>query len=307
MVYINELIGDFGRYHFWLCFIVFLSRFNVSFHQLAIIFLTAPVEHYCPGTNNTCCNDPVFNTTVFKRTIITEWNLICESDWFKDLTQTIFQFGVFCGSLLFGITSDIYGRRPTLIASIIIEIFAGIMSSFLPDFWSFSFARWVVGIANGGCIIIAFVIVMEYVGSGKRDIVSILIHIPFTIGNMVVAGIGYLIRDYSYFLLFISVSNVILLFYICLIPESPRWLLVVNKTEEAILLMEKVAKINKLPTEHIRRKMEFYQLEHRTSKPQSTALDLFRTPNLRRNITVMSFIWLIAATASMEFLFTSVT
>ncbi|XP_035450467.2 organic cation transporter-like protein [Spodoptera frugiperda] len=295
MAIINELIGDFGRYHLWLCFIVFLSRYNVSFHQMAIIFLTAPVQHYCPGTNSTCCSNPVFNKTVFTRTIVTEWNLTCKSDWFKDLTQTIFQFGVFCGSLIFGIASDKYGRRPTLIVSIIIEIFAGIMSSFLPDYWSFSFARWVVGFANGGCITIAYVMVMEYVGHVNRDTVSILINIPFTTGNMIVAGIGYLIRDFSYFLLLISVLNVILLFYICLLPESPRWLLVVNKTEQAIILMEKVAKINKLPTEHIRSKMELYQFEHRTARPRSTALDLFRTPNVRRNITVMSFIWLVCS------------
>lgn len=117
------------------------------------------------------------------------------------------------------------------------------MSSFLPDYWSFSFARWVVGFANGGCITIAYVMVMEYVGHVNRDTVSILINIPFTTGNMIVAGIGYLIRDFSYFLLLISVLNVILLFYICLLPESPRWLLVVNKTEQAIILMEKVAKM----------------------------------------------------------------
>lgn len=78
----------------------------MSFHQMAIIFLTAPVQHYCPGTNSTCCSNPVFNKTVFTRTIVTEWNLTCKSDWFKDLTQTIFQFGVFCGSLIFGIASD---------------------------------------------------------------------------------------------------------------------------------------------------------------------------------------------------------
>lgn len=125
----------------------------------------------------------------------------------------------------------------------IIEIFAGIMTSFMPDFWSFSLVRMFVGFANGGIIIISFVIVMEYVGNVNRDLISALFHIPFTAGHIVLAAVGYFIRDYYYFQLFISTTNIFLLFYICFLPETPRWLLVMNKTEEAITLMERVAKM----------------------------------------------------------------
>ena len=92
-------------------------------------------------------------------------------------------------------------------------------------------------------MIIAFVIIMEYVGSVNRDVISAVFHIPFTTGHILLAAVGYIIRDYVYFQLFISLVNVILLFYICLLPESPRWLLVMNKTEQAVCLMEKVAKL----------------------------------------------------------------
>lgn len=117
------------------------------------------------------------------------------------------------------------------------------MSSLLPDYWSFTFVRMLVGFANGGTLIITFVIIMEYVGSVNRDVVSALFHVPFTTGHILLAGIGYLIRDYTYFQLTISLSNVILLFYICVLPETPRWLLATNKTEQAIALMERVAKM----------------------------------------------------------------
>lgn len=105
---INEVIGNFGRFHYWLCFIVFMSKFGVAFHQMAIIFLAPPAHYHCPGSNATCCDNPVYDKSVFTRTIVTEWNLICKNDWLKDLTQTIFQFGVLSGSLLFGIASDRY-------------------------------------------------------------------------------------------------------------------------------------------------------------------------------------------------------
>ncbi|KAJ8723268.1 hypothetical protein PYW08_003180 [Mythimna loreyi] len=294
MVLINNLIGNFGRFHYWLCFIVFMSKFGVAFHQMAIIFLAPPAHYTCPR-NATCCDNPVYDKSIFTRTIVTEWNLICKNDWLKDLTQTIFQFGVLSGSLIFGIASDRYGRKPTLIISVIIEIFAGIMSSFMPTYWSFTFVRMFVGFANGGIMIISFVIIMEYVGSSYRDVLSALFHVPFTTGHILLAAVGYLIRDYTYFQLFISLSNVLLLLYICILPETPRWLLVMNKTEQAVVLMEQVAKINKLPTEEIRQKVESYQFEHRHVKPNNTVLDLFRTPNLRKNIIIMSFAWLVCS------------
>lgn len=106
MVLINELIGSLGKYHVWLCFLIFTSKFGVALHTMAIIFLAPPAQYRCPDTNSSCCENPVFDKSVFTRTIVMEWNLICQNTWLKDLHQTIFQFGVLSGSLLFGIASD---------------------------------------------------------------------------------------------------------------------------------------------------------------------------------------------------------
>ncbi|XP_013193331.2 organic cation transporter protein [Amyelois transitella] len=292
MAIINDLIGNFGKYHLWLCILIFPNKFGAAFHQMSIIFLAPPPVYLCPN-NKTCCDDPVYDRTQYMRTIVTEWNLICGRAWLKDLTQMAFQFGVLSGSLLFGIASDKYGRRPTLIISVILEVFSGIMTSFLPNYWSFTVARMFLGISVGGLMVVGFVLVMEYVGK-CRDTVAALYHVPFTVGYMLLALFGYFIRDYVILQLSISAVNIILLVYICLLPESPRWLLVKNKTVRAIQLLEHVAKINNLPTGDIAQKIELYQLEHIRQK-RGTFIDLFRTPNLRRNILVMSFTWLVCS------------
>lgn len=103
--------------------------------------------------------------------------------------------------------------------------------------------RMAVGFAVGGIMVIGFVILMEYVGNANRDLISALYHLPFTLGYVVLAVFGYYIRDYMYFLLVISLTDVILLLYICILPESPRWLLAANRTFDAIALMERVAKM----------------------------------------------------------------
>lgn len=100
----------------------------------------------------------------------------------------------------------------------------------------------VLGFAVGGIMVVGFVLVMEYVGQKYRDIVSALFHLPFTIGHLILALFGYFIRDYMYFQLAISASTLILAIYICVLPESPRWLLARSKIVKAIALIELVAK-----------------------------------------------------------------
>ncbi|XP_053604364.1 organic cation transporter-like protein [Plodia interpunctella] len=292
MAIINGLIGDFGKYHLWLCFIIFPNKLGAAFHQMSIIFLAPPPVYYCPN-NKSCCDEPVYDKSQYKRTIVMEWNLICGNAWLKDLTQMAFQFGVLSGSLLFGIASDKYGRRPALIVSIVLEVFSGIVTSFLPDFWSFTIVRMFLGASVGGVMVVGFVIVMEYVGK-CRDMVAAAYHVPFTVGYMLLALFGYYIRDYVILQLSISLVNIVLLVYICILPESPRWLLAKQKTTAAIQLLEHVAKINNKPVDEIALKVELYQLEHIRQK-RGSFIDLFRTPNLRKNILVMSFTWLVCS------------
>ncbi|XP_049872894.1 organic cation transporter protein-like, partial [Pectinophora gossypiella] len=187
-----------------------------------------------------------------------------------------------------------FGRRKTLIFCVILQAFTGLMVSFVPEYWSFTIIRMILGFAVGGILIVGFVMVMEYVGHEYRDVVSALYHIPFTTGHILLALFGYLIRDYVYFQVGISLSSIILLTYICILPESPRWLLAVNRTTEAVQLMERIAKINNLPVEHIERAVDLYQLEHKNHS-KSYVWDLFRTPNMRKNMLVMSFLWLVCS------------
>lgn len=105
MPLVNELIGSFGKYHLWLCCIIFVNKFGVALQQMAIIFLAPPAIYRCPN-NETCCETPEYDKSIFTRTIVTEWNLICKYAWLSDLHQMIFQLGVLSGSLLFGIASD---------------------------------------------------------------------------------------------------------------------------------------------------------------------------------------------------------
>lgn len=105
---IQRITGSFGKYQLWLCLLIFLTKFPVAFHQMAIIFLAPKVEYTCHDTNSeTCpCANPQYNTSIFTHTIIMEWDLICERKWMASITQTLFQLGTLLGSVIFGMASD---------------------------------------------------------------------------------------------------------------------------------------------------------------------------------------------------------
>ncbi|XP_073955126.1 organic cation transporter protein-like [Choristoneura fumiferana] len=258
---------------------------------MAVIYLVPPVSYTCPN-NTTCCDDPTFDTSVFKRTIATEFHLICDKSWLQSFFQTLFQSGVMAGSLMFGIASDRYGRRPAVIVAVMLELCTGIIAAFMTGYWSFTFVRMITGAATGGIMVVTFVLLMEFIGTDKRSMFSAIFHVPFAMGHMSLPLFAYFYRDYVQFQFAISVANVIVLIYICLLPESPRWLLAMNKVNEVVTILTKVAIINKMPTDTIRQAVEQYHINyHVSSIPKGSVADLFRTSNLRRNIVVMSFTW----------------
>lgn len=88
---------------------MFLVKFPVAFHQMAIIFLAPKTDYVCLDNNlqNSCpCSNPKYDTSVFTNTIIMEWGLICENKWLASFTQTLFQLGTLIGSVMFGVASD---------------------------------------------------------------------------------------------------------------------------------------------------------------------------------------------------------
>ncbi|XP_063534539.1 organic cation transporter-like protein [Cydia strobilella] len=292
---IQRITGSFGRYQLLLCLLIFLTKFPVAFHQMAILFLAPKLSYTCPNTGEeTCpCPNPEYDTSIFSRSIIMEWDLICERKWLTSFTQTLFQLGTLLGSVLFGMASDRFGRKYPLLVAVVIQVTMGITAAFVPGYWEFTFLRFLVGMSVGGTMVTGFVIVMEFVGTQYRDVISALYQVPFNMGHMLLPVFGYFCRDYSNFQLAISIPAVVLLSYFFLLPETPRWLIAVKRTDEAVRILESVAKVNKRPTEAIRTDIENYQAAlQNTQLKKGNIVDLFRTPNIRKNILAMAFNWL---------------
>ncbi|KAL0830654.1 hypothetical protein ABMA28_002791 [Loxostege sticticalis] len=300
---ITKAIGVIGKWQIWICFVVFLVKFPVAWHQMSIIFLAPPMNFTCADNHtlhhndNTCqanCTDYEYDHSIFKETIISEWNLVCNREWLKNLTQTIFMLGILVGNMLFGHLSDRFGRRMPFLAAVFLQLISGVTTAYSVNWHMFTALRFLLAVATGGTMVTSFVLTMELIGAKYRETVGIIYQIPFNLGHLSLPLFGYYLRDWSTFQLAISLPSVLFLSYYFLLPESPRWLLTAGKAEEAAKIMEVAAKRNGLPTEGIASATQKMVVAMGNKEEEHASfLALFRTPRLRARTAAICFNWFV--------------
>lgn len=120
-----------------------------------------------------------------------------------------------------------------------------------------------------------------------------MFQLPFEMGQALLGLFGYLIRDWHYIQMAISIPSAILISYYWIVPESPRWLLTVGRTEESIAVMQKMARHNRLPTYNIKENIINHLHSTPSTKQQGgNAFDLIRTREMRMRSLCMFVNWL---------------
>ncbi|KAM3964929.1 organic cation transporter protein [Aphomia sociella] len=300
---LTKAIGAIGKWQIWICFVVFLVKFPVAWHQMSIIFLAPPMNFTCAFEqnieeySNICssnCTEYEYDRSVFKETIISQWDLVCDRHWLKNLTQTVFMLGILVGNMVFGHLSDRYGRRMPFLAAVFLQLISGVTTAYSVNWYMFTALRFLLAVATGGTMVTSFVLTMELIGAKYREAVGIIYQIPFNLGHLTLSLFGYYIRDWSTFQLAISLPSVIFMSYYFLLPESPRWLLTASRTEEAVKIMEIAAKRNGLPIEGIASSTQKMAVEVSNKQEEyASFLALFRTPRLRARTIAICFNWFV--------------
>lgn len=120
----------------------------------------------------------------------------------------------------------------------------------------------------------------------------------YTLGLILLSGIAYLVRDWRQLALVTSLPFCIYYFYWFFLPESPRWLLAKGRLEEALNILEKLAKVNgkELP-ESFKQKLKQLMMMKRTQSEEArlqkshSAFSLCKTPNMRLKTILITLNW----------------
>uniref|UniRef100_A0A8C6IY70 Uncharacterized protein n=1 Tax=Melopsittacus undulatus TaxID=13146 RepID=A0A8C6IY70_MELUD len=239
---------------------------------------------YGLNTTEKCSNGWVYPSAQAP-SLLTEFDLVCDRKDLNDISQSIYMLGMFLGSIIFGPLSDRIGRRPVFLICLLIHGLIGVGIAFVPHFYVYMAFRCVVGAGEPELL---FFSVTEWVGVSYRSKAVLITHCCFAIGQMILAGLAYGIRNWRLLQIAGTAPVFALFFYIWVLPESARWLVIKGRIEEAKKLLQKAAAINKrtLPPELL----EQVPAGAVFVAPGST-LDLFRKKHLRKVTLIMTCTW----------------
>ena len=125
----------------------------------------------------------------------------------------------------------------------------GVASSFSPDMITFIILRGTVAFCSTGLFLCGFVYSMELVGGLWSTLVSFGLEFSWAPGYLTVPLLAWTLPRWNNLQLGISVPTVLFALVLAipgLVPESPRWLLVKGRREEAEEIIEKARRINKM-------------------------------------------------------------
>ncbi|KAM9347930.1 solute carrier family 22 member 6 [Symphorus nematophorus] len=243
-----------------------------------------------------CTDGWSYNMTERSSTIISDWDLVCDMRSLKQMGQTIYMGGVLVGALVFGGLADRYGRRILLLISYLLMAVSGTCAAFSTSFPLFCLFRFGCGMALSGTGLNTFSLIVEWIPTRVRTAVGTLTGYCYTVGQLILAVMAYFIRDWRWLTLAVSLPFYVFFLFSWWFHESSRWLVINNKSEQAIKNLKSVARFNGRHEEgeKIDMKMlhESMKKEMSGSQGSYSILDLFRTPTMRSMTFCLSAVWL---------------
>lgn len=172
-----------------------------------------------------------------------------ESSFMIGFSVSCIIWGAIVGNLIAGPLSDQIGRKPSLLIAALLFITTGLMCAFSNNIETFIVGRVVGGLGVGIAILVAPVFIAEIAPANKRGwLVSF---------NQLLIVIGLSAAYFSNYFILKTVDDPLinwrwmlgveiipaLLYFIAVlfIPESPRWLIMHGKDEQAMKVLTRVA------------------------------------------------------------------
>uniref|UniRef100_A0A0D9WX20 H(+)/Pi cotransporter n=1 Tax=Leersia perrieri TaxID=77586 RepID=A0A0D9WX20_9ORYZ len=166
--------------------------------------------------------------------VVSEWALACGGPALVSLPASSFFAGCLVGGFLLTTLADtLLGRRKMLFLSLVTMSVAGVLTAFSPN----------VSLVGASSLVLS----TELVGKRWRDTVSVAGFFFFFVGFMSLPALAYALRDASWRTMYLYTSLPCLAYSVLLyflVQESPRWLLVRGRKQEAIETVRQIVSLN---------------------------------------------------------------
>ncbi|XP_057584793.1 solute carrier family 22 member 12 isoform X1 [Hippopotamus amphibius kiboko] len=191
-----------------------------------------------------CVDGWVYDRSTFTSTIVTQWDMVCDSQALKPMAQSIFLVGVLVGAAVCGHASDRFGRRPVLTWNYLQMAMSGTAAAFAPTFPVYCLFRFLGAFASAGVMMNTGTLLMEWTSTQARALAMTMNSLGFSLGQVLTAAVAYGVRDWALLQLAVSAPFFLCFVYSWWLAESARWLLVTGRLGRGLRELQRVAAVN---------------------------------------------------------------
>ncbi|GFS05632.1 solute carrier family 22 member 8 [Elysia marginata] len=273
--HIFDQIGGFGRFQVLFIFWVYGIKFMIAWSTMLLSFASFKNQYACVvdsvfnqseleildegevwsiakrGFNNeslidVCEVDGVGCQSFYffgtKRTITSEWNLVCDLRWMKATITSIQFVGLTVGAIIGGQSGDYFGRNKTLYGSYLLHSIFNVIAAFSVSWQMFAVLRFLIGVTIGMVLVMIVPYSTEFYPIKWRHVIPPAPMWP--LGVCAFAMAAWLLEDWADLHLACAALGIPGLLGYFYIPESPRWLATQGREEEAHAALTKMARFN---------------------------------------------------------------
>lgn len=176
-----------------------------------------------------------------------EENILRDTPWRAGLLAGSVFLGMLLGGLFIGTLGDWVGRKPILMVGLVCNSMAGMLSSFSQNVIQLSILRSVAGLGIGATVPPLFTLVAELAPPSRRGFYVTVAASFWMVGSIhvalsalaLLAGLGTSWRVFMLACALPSAAGAVLVF--TLVPESPRFLALQGRSEEALRVANHLA------------------------------------------------------------------
>ena len=200
-------------------------------------------------------------------------------------------WGCVFGALFSGALSDKYGRKKVLLLSGLLFTLSALGSAVPDNLTQFVMARFIGGLGVGSASMLSPLYISEIAPAKIRGMLVTLYQLAIVFGINIIYIVNYLIANthdqvwnvqlgWRYMLGSEGIPAILFFILLFFVPESPRWLVKENRSEEALKILNQINR-----PEETHRILE--EIKEAVNEEKGSFLDLFK-PGIRKAMVVGS-------------------
>ena len=248
-----EAVGGYGRYQLMIHLIAMVALTGEILQVMSVVFtgLSSPLNIIANNTNLSV-EDPCDVSSTQRRyaqprsfSFVVEFDLSCGRAWLVQMVTSAFFAGSMIGNLVFGWTSDNYGRRKTLLYIYVTFLLVGCCTSLSNNVWQLIALRFISGVFTAPVQQLVASILSEMVSPGLRSQIVVTSYLLWPMALSMLSLTAYFIPNWKLINLIVTGPYLLVLPVLVLLPEPLAWLITKGRILDAKKLLHTIGFWNK--------------------------------------------------------------